>query len=244
MTAAAPPSEPERTETERTETEPASDKPFASTRKVSDARELRALAHPVRMALYEALTVNESLTATQASKIVGGSPTSVAYHLRTLAKYGHVEEVGGGDGRERPWRLSAIGFSFSENDEDAAASAAADALGRQLFKRWLARNEEYRRNRKRWPKKVRDAAGNSNFALFGTPEEALELQEAFGRLLEKYVERIKNPELRPEGWQIFELLLFAHPVETEGFVLDASEDGTAEVGETAETDSEEPGRTD
>jgi DNA-binding transcriptional ArsR family regulator len=231
MTDAAPPSEPESAEaeltgTEATEAEPAPDKPFASMRKVSDARELRALAHPVRMALYEALALNESLTATQASKIVGGSPTSVAYHLRTLARYGYVEEVGGGDGRERPWRLSSLGFIFSQDDEDAAASAAADALGRQLFKRWLARNEAYRRNRKRWPKKVRDAAGNWNSVLFGTPQEALELQEAFGRLLEKYVDRIKNPELRPEGWQIFELQLFTHPLETDGFVLDEGEHGT------------------
>ncbi|HEX4791091.1 MAG TPA: helix-turn-helix domain-containing protein [Actinospica sp.] len=201
------------------------DKPYASVRKLTDARELRALAHPVRIALYEALGLNESLTATQASKLVGGSPTSVAYHLRTLAKYGYVEEVEGGGGRERPWRLSSLGLRFDEDEGDAEASAAADALSRQFFKRWLARHEEYRQNREHWPQEVRDASGSTNSIIFGTAEEVLELQEAFGRLTEKYWDRIKNPQLRPEGSRIFEMQLFTHPIDTTGFVLDAEEEG-------------------
>lgn len=182
-------------------------------RKLTDARELRALAHPVRMSLIEALGVNESLTATQASKIVGGSPTSVAYHLRTLARYGYVVEVEGGGGRERPWRLDTIGYEFNEDDEDSEAAAAAGALSRQLFKRWLARHETFTRHRDRWPEQVRKASGSSNTILFGTPEEARELQDAFIALTSKYFDRIKNPELRPEGWQLFELQLFTHPVD-------------------------------
>lgn len=197
-------------------TDPA-DAPGAETdshiRKLTDARELRALAHPVRMSLIEALGVHESLTATQASKIVGGSPTSVAYHLRTLAKYGYVVEVEGGAGRERPWRLGSLGYEFTEDDEDAEAAAAAGALSRQLFKRWLARHERYTRDRDRWPKEVREASSSTNTVLFGTPEEAAELRDAFIALAGRYLDRIKNPELRPEGWQVFEMQLFAHPVD-------------------------------
>jgi DNA-binding transcriptional ArsR family regulator len=200
------------------------DKPYAHVRKITDARELRALAHPVRIALYEALGLNESLTATQASKIVGGSPTSVAYHLRTLAKYGYIEESEGGGGRERPWRLSSLGLRFDEDGADAEASAAAGALSRQFFKRWLARHEEYRQNRERWPKEVREASGYTSSIIFGTAEEVLELQEAFNRLTEKYWDRIKNPQLRPEGSHIFEMQLFVHPIETAGFILDTDTD--------------------
>ena len=36
--------------------------------------------------------------------MLGESPANCAFHLRTLAKYGFVEEAGGGRGRERPWR--------------------------------------------------------------------------------------------------------------------------------------------
>ena len=189
-------------------------------REISDARELRALAHPVRMQLYEVLALHDSLTATQASKLVGGSPSSVAYHLRTLAKYGYVEEANDGTGRERPWRMAEIGFSFSEEKStDPETKAAAEALSRQLFKRWLERREDYKRGRERWPAEVREAAGDWNMVLFGTVEEFRELQESMFTLAQKYHDRIKNPELRPEGSRIFELQLFTHPIDTSPYVL-------------------------
>ena len=73
---------------------------------LTDPRMIRAIAHPVRMALIEAMEQTESrtITATQASELLGESPANCAFHLRTLAKYGFVEEAGGGRGRERPWR--------------------------------------------------------------------------------------------------------------------------------------------
>ncbi len=67
---------------------------------------MRALAHPVRMALLELFAYHETLTATQASELLGESPANCAFHLRTLAKYGFVREAGGGKGRERPWTLT------------------------------------------------------------------------------------------------------------------------------------------
>ena len=44
------------------------------------------------------------MTATQAGEALGESPANVSFHLRTLAKYGFVEEAPGGTGRQRPWR--------------------------------------------------------------------------------------------------------------------------------------------
>ena len=199
--------------------------PHEHLRKLSDARELRALAHPVRMALYEVLALHESLTATQASKLVGGSPTSVAYHLRTLAKYGYVEETNEGTGRERPWKLSHIGFSYSDDTSDPETKAAAHALSRQLFKRWLERREQYQAHKEQWPREVRKAVGDWNEIVFGTVEEFRELQEAFARLAEKFHDRVADPSLRPEGWRIFELQLYTHPVDTSAFTVeDETED--------------------
>jgi predicted transcriptional regulator len=73
---------------------------------LTDPKAIRALAHPVRWALLDALDQAGTLTATQASEMLGESPANCAFHLRTLAKYGYVEEAGGGRGRERPWRPS------------------------------------------------------------------------------------------------------------------------------------------
>lgn len=188
--------------------------PYADVHRISDARELRALAHPVRMELYELLALRHSLTATQASKIVGGSPTSVAYHLRTLARYGYVEEAEGGTGRERPWRIKTVGYSFSDNDPNPETRAAAKALSRQLFNRWLERREAFIRDREQWPQEVREATGETNFVLIGTSEELAELQRAWGRLTERFKDRIENRELRPADSHLFELQLFTHAIDT------------------------------
>jgi DNA-binding transcriptional ArsR family regulator len=71
-----------------------------------DAKTIRALAHPVRIALLEALVDAGTLTATEAGEHVGESPANASFHLRQLAKYGFVEEAEGGTGRRRPWQLA------------------------------------------------------------------------------------------------------------------------------------------
>ena len=182
--------------------------PWAGLHKASDPRELRALAHPVRLAVYEALGVHGTLTATQASQLVGGSPTSVAYHLRTLAKYGYVEEAEGEDGRQRPWRMRTVGFEFDREDATPGASAAAQALGDLMFQRWLERRAEYQAHASQWPAAVRDEFGDFRFLLFGTVEEMRELRHAWGELIMRYFGRIQDPSQRPEGSFPFELNLF------------------------------------
>lgn len=192
----------------------ADDDPMARLHQTSDPRELRALAHPVRIALYEALGIHGSLTATQASKIVGGSPTSVAYHLRTLAKYGYVEEAESGDARERPWRISTVGLDFSADSDVPGSAAAARALGDLMFERWLERRARYWARRSQWPAEMRELSGDSRFLFFGTVEEFRELKRARDQLIMRYYDRIKDPSLRPAGSVGFELNLFIHPIET------------------------------
>jgi hypothetical protein len=86
---------------------------------------MRALAHPLRWALLEALQHAGTLTATQAGEILGETPANCAFHLRTLAKYGLVEEAGGGKGRERPWRRAITGLTMELAADDPQTAAAA-----------------------------------------------------------------------------------------------------------------------
>ena len=79
--------------------------PFEGPRELTDPRAMRAMAHPVRLALMEALNHHGQLTATEAAEHVGESPSNCSFHLRQLAKYGFVEEAEGGTGRRRPWRV-------------------------------------------------------------------------------------------------------------------------------------------
>src|SRR6202020_16347 len=79
-----------------------------SINRLTDPKALRALAHPIRMSLVGMLRVHGPLTATKAAELLGESSASCSFHLRQLAKYGLVEEAGGGKGREGPWRATTM----------------------------------------------------------------------------------------------------------------------------------------
>src|SRR5882757_4005803 len=86
-----------------------------------DARSMRALAHPVRLQVLEILRDEGALTATEMGERIGESPANTAFHLRTLAKYGFVEEAGPVKGRSRPWR-SVPGALLVREEEIGRAS--------------------------------------------------------------------------------------------------------------------------
>jgi DNA-binding transcriptional ArsR family regulator len=86
---------------------------------------IRALAHPLRLRILDLIRDRGAMTATEVSEIVGESPTNCAFHLRTLGRYGFLEEAGGGAGRARPWRPRSRDMTLDETAMDAATAAAA-----------------------------------------------------------------------------------------------------------------------
>src|SRR5215475_12048111 len=165
-------------------------------RTLTDAPSLQALTHPTRMALLEAVGVAGTLTATQASAIVGESPTACAYHLRTLARLGFLEEAGRGRGRERPWRLAQAGLSFSDESDDPEFTAAATALSAAITERYIGRIRGFELARSRYPADVREATGSVQGLIFGTPAEMRALRDQLVALLHSYSDRM-DPGLRP-----------------------------------------------
>ena len=123
--------------------QPPRDPGLPKLRQITDARTMRALSHPVRIALLEMLTVAGPLTATEVGEIIGESPTTCSFHLRQLAKYGFVEEAGGGKGRARPWRMTSIGQEISAPRDDPEAELAAGALMRLIRERQLDRHRSH-----------------------------------------------------------------------------------------------------
>src|SRR3954463_3917488 len=103
--------------------------PFDQLREVTDPMAMRALAHPVRLALIEALADAGTLTATEAGERVGESPANASFHLRQLAKYGFVEDAGA-QGRRRPWKLKQLGMRFTDVHEGEGAAGRAPPPGR------------------------------------------------------------------------------------------------------------------
>lgn len=190
---------------------PASRRP--ELREVRDAQSLRALSHPVRLALIETLSLQGPMTATEAGAQIGESPTTCSFHLRQLAKYGFVEEAGGGKGRARPWKMRTIGMRIPDVSGDAEAELAAGVLTRLLRERQLIRYQTWLETRAAYPARWRHAAGDSESVLYVTVEELEELsEELHALLLTRFRERITDPAARPPGALPVEILVLSYPI--------------------------------
>ncbi|MGA2528991.1 MAG: helix-turn-helix domain-containing protein [Acidimicrobiales bacterium] len=192
---------------------PETERPSLETRRITDPHELRALTHPVRLALLEVLAVEGALTATQAGELIGESPTTCSFHFRQLAKYGFVEEAGGGSGRNRPWRRVHLGMSFPESGSDPETTMAAEALSGLFFNRVLGRFERWRRVRHSYPEEWQEVSETTESAMYVTSDELAEFGSEVRALLARYEERLIDPSLRPAGSRLVEVFAAVYPVE-------------------------------
>ncbi|NES12588.1 MULTISPECIES: helix-turn-helix transcriptional regulator [Micromonospora] len=184
-------------------------------RTLTEARELRALSHPVRLALLEALN-GGPLTATQAGELIGETPTTCSFHLRQLARYGFVEEAGGGRGRARPWRLTRRGWSAPARPDDPDWTRASQALDRVLLDRYAQRLRRFVDEAPTYPREWYEAAVGRQHLVHLTPDELSEFaaayQELVADLTARFDARRTDPATRPAGALPVELLLFGYPV--------------------------------
>ena len=194
--------------------DPAADRQDAAgeIRELTDPRAMRALTHPVRLALIEAVGLEGPLTATRAAEAIGESPTTCSFHFRQLAKYGFVEEASIGPGRMRSWRLTRVGMHFSDVHDESETRIAARALARTLRERSLQRLETYHELRSGYPVRWQEVTGDSQFMLYVTPDELRALDQEITEVMHRYRSRIADPDLRPAGSLPVEVLLFAYPV--------------------------------
>ena len=153
------------------EGEPARSSQAPELRTISDVRTLRALAHPVRVALIEALVLDGPMTATEVGERIGESPTTCSFHLRQLAKYGFVEEAGGGKGRARPWRMTSIGLSIAVPDDQPEAELAGAVVARIFRERQLDRYRTWLETQGTYPARWRSAAFDGAYLFYLTAEE-------------------------------------------------------------------------
>jgi len=186
--------------------------PDPNVRELTDPRAMRAITHPVRLALIEALSLEGPLTATRAAEVIGESPTTCSFHFRQLAKYGFVEQASTGPGRMRSWRLTRVGMRFTDLHDDPETQIAARALSRTLRERSFARLQAYYEERSSYPVRWQEVTGSSDFTLHVTPDELRAVDEEVTAILHRYRDRIADPERRPPGSLPVEVLLFAYPV--------------------------------
>src|SRR5579875_3810365 len=174
--------------------------------RVSDPRALRALAHPLRLALLDRLMAFGEQTAAQCAEVVGSTASNCSYHLRALARVGLVERGESGDGRERPWRSCATGLEFEPAPDTLVRTVDALTLAREeeLTRRALAAHGELAPE---W----QAAETNHSYGLRLSADELAQLVSEIDQLVRPYIGLTRGPA--PAGAEVvhLRLLAFRHP---------------------------------
>ena len=110
--------------------------------RVLDTGALRALAHPLRVRIYDILSQYGPQTASSLAERLGESSGSTSYHLRALAKHDLIRECSDrGTGRERWWERPVGGISFA--NPEAMKTPAGRAATQIVMNEFLRnRNEQ------------------------------------------------------------------------------------------------------
>lgn len=215
-------------------------------RELRDPRELRALAHPLRLTLLEELATLGEATATELAARVGESPANCSWHLRQLAHYGYIEEAGGGQGRARPWRWVPEVQEISDlADATPEVKVARDAVVGVMFQRDMDAWKAWDVGRDEAPAAWRDASFSTRGINWLTPEELAALQQDLHAVVERHLlERLDrvDPQRRPAGSHLVRILAggfpAGHPRDLPHGTADRHDDGLAPV------DTPEPGTVD
>ena len=163
-----------------------SDDPGPETRVLTDPKAMRAMAHPVRLQVLEILGEEGPLTATELSERIGESPANTSYHLRTLAKYGFVEEAERGKGRNRPWREVKGGLLIRDEELDGEARRAALAMTRARRAMLLRRIERWVTERSNYSKPWQKIGFEMEFQTRMTADELRSVSRQIGEILEPF----------------------------------------------------------
>ncbi|MFD2690325.1 ArsR/SmtB family transcription factor [Streptomyces phyllanthi] len=165
---------------------------------VLDARSLRGLAHPLRMALLNALRRGGPATASQLAEKLGESSGATSYHLRQLATHGFVEDAPEhGKGRERWWKAVHVGVRFDGalfKDPNPAVRGAADLFMHEVATTHSREIATWIGNRGDWPDNWTDSSDMSDWTLRLTPELSRELSGRMHELVEEYRARYANTD--------------------------------------------------
>jgi DNA-binding transcriptional ArsR family regulator len=173
--------------------------PAKPTRRI-DVRSLRALAHPLRMDILDALKADGPATSTTLADRLGESTGTLSWHLRLLAEHGFIEEdVERGTKRERWWRAVDERQLLDPSDMpgERALGIYLGAIVRQCFdraERYVAQD---------WSQEWQSAATLSDWQdLRLTPDRLAALNADLLALVDRYAGAPQDPDGTPVSVQI------------------------------------------
>jgi DNA-binding transcriptional ArsR family regulator len=157
---------------------------------LKEPRAMRALADGSRLALHDALRRSGPATTSDLASLFGTPSRQVREHLEALEEVGLVERCEtGGENEQTTWAAVGKGVFF-EIPENAEGQSAARQLSNAMFlhyvdlpRQWVSDDEP--RLTLEWAR----ATGLLNVRVLLTPDELLDIQAEFERVLEPYLTR-------------------------------------------------------
>lgn len=117
------------------------EEPRERAQRVLDAGALRALAHPLRVQIYDIISQYGPQTASTLAAMTGESSGATSYHLRALAKHDLIREVDGrGTARERWWERPEGSVTFT--NPEALKTPSGRAATQVVMTEFLGRRHE------------------------------------------------------------------------------------------------------
>lgn len=157
---------------------------------------IRALAHPLRLEILDLLDSLGEATATECAAATGQTVANCSFHLRTLARYGFVEEAPR-RGRQRPWRGVPGGYDLRPDVDSSEAVRASDELALLTVEREHARLRAFYSGARAEPAPWRRAASMITETVWATPAELATLMDRIDDLVAPLAERAAAE--RPAG---------------------------------------------
>jgi DNA-binding transcriptional ArsR family regulator len=197
------------------ETAEPSDRPAPGTPEnpatLTDPQMMRALAHSARIAIWAHLALHGPATATECAEVAGLSPSACSYHLRTLAKYGIVEEDpdSAADGRQRPWRVKMVAFNIKSVDPNPAVTLDGRFLTESIRAATEENRARYLDRQAEYPVDWQEAIGEYSDVAHLTPAELDALKHRIAELIGPY--RRLDPAERPPGTLPVQIAIDTYP---------------------------------
>jgi len=169
--------------------------PIAGPGYIPGPTALKALTHPLRLQLLDALTVRGRATASQLAEDLGETSGATSYHLRQLARHGFIEELPEmGTTRERWWKPITGGWTMRMDEE--RPGHATELVASTLLETSHRRALRFVADLDRWSPQWQLAAIRQQAHLELNPAQLTALQREIEAVVDRYRDLPAGPETR------------------------------------------------
>lgn len=176
---------------------------------LTSAKQMRALAHPLRMRVLGELRINGPRTVGALCDVFDEAPGTLSYHLGKLAEFGFIEEASqqSTDRRERWWQAVHEFTNISASpDAPADERMAMTVVRHQIIDGYSATLHRAVDADSALPPEWAKPSGSSDIAAYLTAEEFAQASDELQQVLQKWHTRSDRDR---EGTEVVQLMAHA-----------------------------------